>query len=40
MGEALGITASTHEHEVQVLPQMAEGCIGVLIENSRIWAEG
>ena len=28
MREALGVTASTYEHEVQVLPHVAEGCIG------------
>ena len=35
MREALGITASTYEHEVQVLPHMAEGSMEVLIENSQ-----
>ena len=39
MREALGITASTNEPEVQVFLEMAEGCLGVLIGNSTIGAE-
>ena len=40
MGEALGVATSTDKKEVEVLPHMAEGGLGVLIDNSTVWAEG
>ena len=40
MWEALGVATSTHEKEVEVPPHMAEGSVGVLINNSAVGAEG
>ena len=40
MRETLGVTTSTDEHEVKVLPHVAEGSLRVLIENSTVGAEG
>ena len=40
MREALGIATSTNKKEVEVLPHMAEGGLGVLIDNSTVWTEG
>ena len=40
MREALGIATSTNIKEVKVLPHMAEGGLGVLIDNSTVWTEG
>ena len=33
-------TTSTDKLEVEMLPYMAEGCVGVLIDDSAIWAKG
>ena len=38
--EALGMATSTHEKEVEVPPHMAEGSVGVLINNSAVGTEG
>ena len=38
--EALGMATSTHEKEVQVPPHMAEGSVGVLINNPTVGTEG
>ena len=38
--EALRETTSTDKLEVKMLPNMAEGRVGVLINNSTIWTEG
>ena len=40
MREALGVATSTNKKEVKVLPHMAEGGLGVLIDNSTVWTEG
>ena len=40
MREALGIATSTNKKEVEVFPHMAEGGLGVLIDNSTVWTEG
>ena len=40
MREALGVATSTHEKEVEVPPHMAEGSVGVFINNSTVGAEG
>ena len=37
--EALGVATSTHEKEVKVPPHMAEGSVGVLINNSAVGTE-
>ena len=37
--ETLGVTTSTDELEVQVLPHMAESRVGVLINNSAVGTE-
>ena len=39
MREALGVAASTNKKEVEVFPHMAEGGLGVLIDNSTVWTE-
>ena len=38
--EALGETTSTDKLEVEMLPHMAEGRVGVLVDDSAIWTEG
>ena len=38
--EALGVTTSTDEMEVEVLPHMAKSGVGVLIDNSAVWTKG
>ena len=38
--KASGEATSTDKLEVEMLPHMAEGCVGVLIDNSAIWTEG
>ena len=38
--EASGETTSTDKLEVEMLPHMAEGCVGVLIDDSAVWTEG
>ena len=38
--EALGETTSTDKLEVEMLPHMAEGHVGVLIDDSAVWTEG
>ena len=38
--EALRETTSTDKLEVEMLPHMAENCVGVLINNSAVWTEG
>ena len=40
MREAPGVAASTHEKEVKMPPHMAEGSVGVLINNSAVGTEG
>ena len=37
--ETLGVTTSTDELEVKVLPHMAESCVRVLINNSTVGTE-
>ena len=39
MREALGVATSTNKKEVEVFPHMAEGGLGVLIDNSTVWTE-
>ena len=38
--EAPRETTSTDKLEVEVLPHMAEGCVGVLVNNSTVRTEG
>ena len=38
--EALCMATSKHEKEVEVPPHMAEGSVGVLINNSAVGTEG
>ena len=38
--EAPRETTSTDKLEVKVLPHVAEGCVGVLVNNSTVWTEG
>ena len=38
--KASGEATSTDKLEVEMLPHMAEGCVGVLIDNSTIWTKG
>ena len=38
--EAPRETTSTDKMEVEVLPHVAEGCVGVLVNNSAVWTEG
>ena len=38
--EASGETTSTDKLEVEMLPHMAEGCVGVLIDDSTVQTEG
>ena len=38
--EALRETTSTDKLEVEMLPHMAEGHVGVLVNNSAVWTEG
>ena len=40
VGKALGVAASTHEKEVEVLPHMAEGSVSILINNPTVGTEG
>ena len=40
MREALGVATSTNKKEVKVFPHVAEGGLGVLIDNSTVWTEG
>ena len=40
MRTAPGVAASTHKKEVKMPPHMAEGSVGVLINNSAIGTEG
>ena len=40
MREALGVATSTNKKEVKVSPHMAEGGLGVLIDNSTVWTGG
>ena len=40
MGKALGVAASTHKNEVEVLPHMAEGSVGILVNNPAVGTEG
>ena len=37
--ETLRVTISTDELEVQVLPHVAESCVGVLVNNSTVGTE-
>ena len=37
--ETLGVTTSTDELEVKVLPHVAESCVGVLINNATVGTE-
>ena len=38
--KASGEATSTDKLEVKMLPHMAEGRVGVLIDNSAIWTKG
>ena len=38
--EASGETTSTDKLEVEMLPHMAEGCVGVLIDDPTVQTEG
>ena len=38
--EASGKAASTDKLEVEMLPHMAEGCVGVLVDDSTIRTKG
>ena len=38
--EASGETTSTDKLEVEMLPHMAEGHVGVLVDDSTVWTEG
>ena len=38
--QTLGLTAPTYKHQVQMLPHMTEGCVGVFVNNSAVRAEG
>ena len=38
--EALRETTSTDKLEVEMLPDVAEGCVGVLVNNSAVRTEG
>ena len=38
--KAFGKTASTDKLEVKMLPHVAEGRVGVLVDDSTIWAKG
>ena len=38
--EASGETTSTDKLEVEMLPHMAEGCVGVLIDDPAVRTEG
>ena len=38
--EASGETTSTDKLEVEMLPHMAEGHVGVLIDDPTVWTEG
>ena len=40
MREAPGVATSTNKKEVEVFPHMAEGGLGVLIDNFTVWTEG
>ena len=40
MREVPGVATSTNKKEVKVPPHMAEGSLGVLIDNSTVWTEG
>ena len=40
MRKALGVATSTNKREVEVPPHVAEGGLGVLIDNSTVWTEG
>ena len=40
MRKALGVATPTNKEEVEVFPHMAEGGLGVLIDNSIVWIEG
>ena len=40
MREALGVATSTNKKDFEVLPHVAEGSLGVLIDNSTVWTEG
>ena len=38
--EASGETTSTDKLEVEMLPHMAEGCVGVLVDDPTVRTEG
>ena len=38
--EALGEATSTDKLEIEMLPHMTEGHVGVLIDDSAVWTEG
>ena len=40
MREALEVATSTNKKEVEVLSHVAEGGLGVLIDNPTVWTEG
>ena len=37
--KALGVAASAHEKEVEVLPHKAEGSVGILVNNPTVGTE-
>ena len=39
MRKALGVATSAHEKEVKMLPHMAEGSVGILIDDPAIGTE-
>ena len=40
MREAPGVAASTHKKGVEMPPHMAEGIVGVLVNDSAVGTEG
>ena len=40
MGRALGVAASADKKEVEVLLHMAEGSVGILVNNPTVGTEG
>ena len=40
MRRALGVATSTHKKEVEMLPHMAEGSVGILVDDPKIGTEG
>ena len=40
MRKALGVATSTHEKQVEMLSHMAEGSVGILVNDPAIGTEG